>query len=257
MKQLSQDFKSSLRKTGLDRTQVEVFSALLGAGLLSIQDLAKKVKLPRSSVHLAVENLVEKGVTLVHMQGKRRLFYIDTPNRIRSIIDFDQNIINERKSVLEQTLPEIHALFSTLKGEEPIVVEELHGEDGFVKTFYSSLQGNHEDILRIGGDPEKFTVARDRLADYRKLRIKKGMKSFILVPDGPMVESEKMDAIGKSREVRSLPKNIYNPEVQASIFGDTVSFTIWDSGLHSIIIKNSKIASLLDSLYRIAWKEAD
>lgn len=256
MKQLSQDFKTSLRKAGLDRTQIEVFSALLGAGLLSIQDLAKSVGLPRSSVHLATEELVERGVVLVHKQGKRRLFYIDTPERIRSLIEFDQNILNERKSILEQTLPELNALFATEKGEEPIVIEELHGEDGFVKTFYSSLEGKHKEVLRLGGDPEKFTVARDRLADYRKMRIKRGMKSFILMPESPLTDSEKLDALGKEREVRSLPREIYNPEVQASIFGDTVCFTVWDSGLHSVIIKNSKIASLLESLYKIAWREA-
>lgn len=256
MKQLSQEFKSSLRKAGLDRTQVEVFSSLLGAGLLSIQDLAKSVGLPRSSVHLATEELIERGVVLVHKQGKRRLFYIDTPERIRSLVEFDQNILNERKSILEQTLPELNAIFATEKGEEPIVVEELHGEDGFVKTFYSSLEGKHSEVLRLGGDPEKFTVARDRLADYRKLRMKKGIKSMILMPDSPMTDSEKLDAIGKGREVRSLPREIYNPEVQASIFGDIACFTVWDSGLHSITIKNSKIASLLKSLYKIAWEQA-
>ncbi len=256
MKQLSQEFKSSLRKAGLDRTQIEVFSALLGVGLLSIQDLAKSVGLPRSSVHLATEELVERGVVLVHKQGKRRLFYIDTPERIRSLVEFDQNILNERKSILEQTLPELNALFATEKGEEPIIVEELRGEDGFVKTFYASLEGRHKDVYRLGGDPEKFTVARDRLADYRKMRIKKGIKSYILMPEGPMTEAEKLDALGKAREVRSLPKEIYNPEVQASIFGDTVCFTVWDSGLHSITIKNSKIANLLESLYKIAWGDA-
>lgn len=254
MKQIPQELKASLRKAGLDRTQVEIIVALSGAEPLSIHDVAQVVHLPRSSVHLAIEELVEKGAVLVQKQGKRRFFYIDSPLRLRQIISYDETSINERKSILERTLPELQALFTISRGEEPIEIEELAGEDGFVETFYRSLEGSHREILRFGGEAEKFTIAREKLKTFREKREKKKIKVRLLLPESPFAEFEKQDALGKSRDVRSIPKEIYNPDVQTSIFGDTVAFTVWDKGLHTAIVKNSKIAGLLSSLFNIAWQ---
>lgn len=256
MKEITQSTKEMLKQIGFDRAEICTFCSLLGKGLSSVQDIAKDCKLPRSSIHLAVESLLRRGVVSVSKYGKRRLFFLESPDRVLQFLNYEEKAFLAKKTLAQQLLPELKAYSALLRDEEPIEITELAGEDGFVKTFYSSLEGKHKEVLRLGGNPEKFTVARDKLADYRRLRTKKGIISKILMPDGPLTEEEKVDAIGKQREVRSLPAEIYNPEVVTSIFGDTVTFTVWDKGLHTVKIKNSRITDLLKSLYQIAWKQA-
>src|SRR5258706_2055549 len=163
MRQIAIELKEALKEIGFDRTESQVFFCLLGRGLSSIQEVAKDVGLPRSSVHLAVESLVKRGVILINKYGKRRLFYIDNPERIFKYISFEEQRVESRKNVAKLALPELKAYSAVAKGEEPIDIEDLQGEDGFVKTFYASLEGKQKEVMRIGGSPEKFTVAREKL----------------------------------------------------------------------------------------------
>jgi len=258
MIEISQEIKKVLSDIGLDRTESQVYILLLKKGLLNIQDIAKELALPRSSVHLACESLLVKGVAKVSMSGKRRNFYVEQPKDIEKFLAHQENELALKKSALSSILPRLTALHATAQESEPIDIEELKGEDGFVETFNRSLnQSKNGEVLRFGGDPTLFTVARDRLVKYREQRMKKKIFTKLLLPKSPFSEEELKDAPFKMREVRFLPKELYDPKVQASIWADNVTFTVWDKGLHSTIIRNKAIADFMKQLFETVWQKAD
>ena len=142
-------------------------------------------------------------------------------------------------------------------GSEPIEIEHLQGEDGFVETFYRSLnQPKGGEVLRFAGDPAHFTIARDRLVKYREERMKKKIFAKLLQPESRYSAEEAKDSRFKLREIRFLPKDRYDPKIQSSVWQDKIAITIWDNGLHSIIVENKAIADFMRSMFEIAWNSA-
>jgi sugar-specific transcriptional regulator TrmB len=257
MIEISQEIRDVLREIGLDRTEMQVCLFLFKNNMLSIQDIAKGIGLPRSSVHLACENLLARGVLKILVNGKRRIFYIEHPKAIKSYISYEENKLAAKKLSLEAIIPRLIALFPMTVGTESIEIEQLQGEEGFVETFYRSLkQPKGSEVLRFTGDPALFTIARDRLQKYRDERIKKRIFARLLQTESMYSEEERKDSRFRFREFRFLPKEVFDPKVNVSIWQDKVSLTVWDAGLHSVIIQNKAVADFMKNLFEIIWTNA-
>lgn len=257
MIEIQQEIKSVLSQVGLDRTESQVYVLLLQNGLMSIKEITKELKLPRSSVHLACENLMSKGVIKVSISGKRRNFYLENPKDIEKFISYKENELLAKKTALFSVLPKLISIYTVAKEIEPIEIEELQGEDGLVEVYYRSLnQPKNSEILRFSNDPDLFTIARDRLVEYRQQRMKKKIYTRMILPESHLSEEETKDARFKMRDVRILSKKDYNPKLQMATWGNNTSITVWDKGLHSVIIQNKAIADFIRQMFEIAWEKA-
>ncbi len=257
MIEIPQEIKKTLKDIGLDRTESQVYILLLKKNLLGIQDITDELKLPRSSVHLACESLLDRGVLKVSVSGKRRSFYVEQPKDIQQFIEYKEKEVEMQKLLLDSILPKLTALYATNQGSEPIDIEELQGEDGFIETFYRSLnQPKGGEVVRFTGNPEQFTVMREKLKGYREQRMKKKIYARLLQQDSPFSKEEIKNARFKMREVRTLPKELYNPSVQMSIWADHTAITVWDKGLHSVIIRNKALADTMKQIFEISWLKA-
>ena len=257
MIEVPQKTKQSLKNIGLDTAQIQVVFFLFKSGIAAIADIAAGVGLPRSTVHLAVESLIDRGVLGVAASGKRRRVYIENPEKIRKFVEFEQLEAQKKLSELDLLMPELRSFFALRGDAEKIDIEQLSGEDGFVEVFYRSLdQEKNGEVMRFSGESERFTVARDRLSEYRERRIRKHITARMLMTDSPQAEVEKQEAKLKFREVRSLPKSVFAPNLQVSIWTGHVAITVWDSGLHSVIITNNSIAAFMKMLFEISWNAA-
>jgi len=244
----------TLKTIGLDRAESQVYFSLLKNGIMGIQEITDEVKLPRSSVHLACENLLKKNVLKMSVSGKRRSFYIEKPKDIENFIKYEENIINSNKASINTIIPKLNMVYAFSQEIEPIEVEELQGEDGFIETYYRSLnQPINSETLRIGGDTRLFIVQKEKLKDYTEKRKKKKIYTKLLLPDYELSINEQKDAKFKMRDVHILNKEIFDPKIQMSIWQGNTAFTVWDKGYYTIIIKNKAISETLKQLYMIAW----
>lgn len=258
MIEIPQEIKNSLAQAGLDRAQIQVFYLLLQKNMQSIQEITNNLKLPRSSVQLACETLLERGVLKVSPSGKRRDFYIENPKDIQKFVEYNENQIQAQKITLQKITPTLAALSAIKQGIEPIDIEDFSGADGFVEVFYRSLnQPKNGEVLRFAGDPQKFNVERERLVKYREERVKKKIFAKLLQPATSLSKDEKKDAKFKFREVRTLPLHIYNPDVNIAIWQNSVSITVWDKGLHSIVLTNKAFADFMRQQFEISWQKAE
>lgn len=258
MIEIPQGIKKTLKNIGLDTAEQQVIFHLFKNGVSKIADISYDVKLPRTTIHLAVENLINKKVLGVTIIGKRRMVYIEKPEKIHKIIESEQEKVNKKISELESIMPELRNFFAIRGESEQIDVEYLEGEDGFVEVFFRSLeQDKGGEVLRIQGDTETFTVARDRLKNYGPARRKKGIFARNLMTESPMSQDEIKESQFKLRETRVLPKSILNPNLHFTIWKNHVSFTIWDRGLRSVIITNKSIYNFMKMMFEIVWAQAN
>ncbi len=257
MIEIPQEIRNILKDIGLDMAEQQIVFYLFKNGLSNIADIASGVKLPRSTIHFAVEHLIETNVLGTTILGKRRMIYIEKPERIKKFVEYEQLQANKKMSKLESVLPELRTFFALRGGTEKIDVEYLEGEDGFIEAFFRSLdQDKGGEVLRISGETETFTVARDRLKGYGKARRKKGISARNLITDSPMAEDEINESRIKMRETRIISKSILNPNINFSMWKNHVTLTIWDQSLHTIIITNKSIADFMKMLFEIAWGQA-
>ena len=258
MIEIPNEIKNSLKTIGLGNVEQQVYILLLRKGLLGIQKITEHTKLPRSSVHLACEALLSRGVISVTISGKRRNFYVENPRSIENFILFEENKIKSKKNSLSLILPKLVTMSAISQEFDPIEVQELKGEEGFVKTFYASLnQPKYSEVLRFGGDPTTFNIKKEELKKYREERIKKRIFSRMIQPMSDISQNEIKDAKLKMRDVRILNKEIYNPNITMSIWADSLAVTVWDKGLHSVIIQNRPLSDFMKQIFEIVWSKAE
>jgi hypothetical protein len=203
---------------------------------------------------MATEQLLERKVVASTIMGKRRMVYIEKPEKLKKYVEFEQTAAQTKLSKLESLLPELRSFFALRGDSEKIDVEMLEGEDGFIEAFFRTLdQDKGGEVMRISGDTETFTVARDRLKGYGVARRKKKIHARHIITESPMATDEVEESRIKGRETKVIAKNILNPNLHLSIWKNHVSFTIWDEGLHTIIITNKSIYDLMKMMFEIAW----
>jgi predicted transcriptional regulator len=251
---ISQNIKKTLKESDFSLAEQQVIVLLIQKKLLTIQEITQELKLPRSSVQLACESLLETGVCKVEKKGTRRLFYIEHPKDVRNFLTFSEKKLEQKKLALDLIVPELLNIYTQHKDIELIDIERLEGPEGFIEVFNRGLeQPKNGEILRFGGDEKRFTVARDILKKNREERVKKKIFVRMIVPFSESLEFEKIDALSKFREIRSLPIELYNPDVNISLWGDTTAITIWDAGLHTIIIKNKAVNNFYRQIFELLW----
>ena len=107
---------------------------------------------------------------------------------------------------------------------------------------------------------EADVVVYDRLVNPSMIRGLKEDVKLIYVGKSSKVHTKTQDEINESqiklRETRILPKSILNPNLHFTIWQNHVSFTVWDKGLHSIIITNKSIYNFMKMMFEIAWSQA-
>lgn len=256
MLDIPKEINETLKAIGLDRAESQAYFSLLKRGAMGIQEITEEVKLPRSSVQLACENLLKRNVFKMSISGKRRSFFIEKPKDIENFIKYEENIINKNKSSINLIVPKLNTIYAFSQEIEPIEIEELQGEDGFIETYYRSLdQPINSETLRIGGDTRLFLIQKEKLKKYTETRRKKKIYTKLLLPDYELSKKEKEEAKFKMRDVHILNKEIFDPKIQMSIWLENTAFTVWDKGFHTVIIKNKSIADTLKQLYQIVWKQ--
>ncbi len=254
MLEIPQELKRNLKEIGFNMAEQQIIFYLFKYGLSNIADIAKGVGLSRSTIHLGVEQLLERKVIAVTILGKRRMVYIEKPEKLRKFVEYEQSEAQKKLTNLESLLPELRTFFALGGDSEKIDVEFLEGEDGFIETFFRSLdQEKGGEVLRISGDTETFTVARDKLKGYGVARRKKKIMARHIITESPMAEDEVLESRIKGRETHVISKSILNPNLHLSIWKNHVTFTIWDEGLHSIIITNRSIYEFMKMMFEIAW----
>ncbi len=257
MKIIPQDIKQALYHIGFSRAEVHIIYHLFKNNLSSVTEMAKDTELPRSSIVYSLEELQRKNVISTQEHKNKKVYYIDKPETLIEYINKEEAIILEKYETLKNVLPSLKTMFSQWRDCEPVETEVLRGEDGLVECFMRGLdQPDGSEILRFGTDSRYFIRARDRLKDFHIKREAKNISVRLILPDNPHSEIEQSRAKLRSREVGLVNESIYNPTCQTAIWGDYVSFTAWDEGLETVIIKNSTIANLQRQLFEVLWSQA-
>jgi HTH-type transcriptional regulator, sugar sensing transcriptional regulator len=228
---------------GLNEDQTKVYLAALELGEASMQELAHKSGVKRTSIYNFIDELKDRKLIVTSKKRKRTLYSAVHPSQL---IEIEK----ARLAELDRALPELLAIYNK-SATKPKV------------TFYEGVDGIKEVLLDMLKEKQPVAAVSDykqmaeSLGDYYfdifpPERARRGIISKNIVPDTPKArEFAKKDA-QYLRETRFLPVNDLKTEI--NIYGNKVALNSYSSNPpFSVIIEDQNIAETLRTLWNQLW----
>lgn len=245
--------QKNLEKLGLSEAETAVYLFIIKNGASSVQTITDAVALPRSTVNLSVEHLVENGLVSFFTRGKRKNY---VPRNLDSLMNYlipEEQAIQEKKKTVLSLMPDLESIFY-LRPTGASNVEFFEGEDGLKKLYEMTLENSSKEILRLSVASEKFNFIPDFLRAYVEKKNKKGIKTRLLLPDTEFSKSVSVGDTKDHRTTRFLDKDVFNPDVAVAIWDENVALTAWDKRLKTTLLKSKVHADFFRSVFEILWK---
>lgn len=246
------EIKRKLNELGFSEAEALVYMFLVKNGAAGVQTITDAVDLPRSTVNLSVEKLVEGGLITFFTRGKRKNY---VPSKLENLMNFfipEEQAIQNKKRAVQSLLPDLESIFY-LQVKSSGNVEFMEGEEGLQKLYDLTLESEDKEILRLSIASEKFNFIPEFLKDYVSKKNKLGIKTRIIVPNTEFSMSLKDGDMEDNRETRYLDKNSYNPDIALAVWDGNVAMTVWDKNLKTILLKSEIHAVFFKSIFEILW----
>lgn len=200
-----QTLLKSLIEFGLTDKEAEVYLASLSLGQTTILQIARNSGIKRTTVYSLVESLKQKGLMGMVQQGFKQYYVAENPERLEVMIE-------EKRSKLSKTLPDLQSLYS-VTGDSDLIryYEGVSGIHAVYDSVLKDMRPKDEYMVVANVDDwfktdEKymydFTMKRAEFARIHNVNIR------ILLEDGPRaLEYKKKEKLYHAK-VKILPKNI-------------------------------------------------
>lgn len=238
--------KEILRKIGLTDAEIEVYLDLLKhvEGLAS--EIASRIKISRTYVYDAIQNLIDKGLIVYVIKNGRRYFKVLEVEKLLEYLDERATQLQKQKDDVKKLVSDLKVFQKPIK-EKPIV-EILEGKEG-LKTILN-------DIIKVGKDIVAWG-ATDRIKDYLpdwvlerylKEKAKRGVKTKQLY-----VEGEKtLEGVGYI--LKSVPREFSSPATFGAC-GDRVIIFFWSEIPIIVRIRSKEIADSFRKHFEFLWRK--
>jgi sugar-specific transcriptional regulator TrmB len=232
-----------LKQSGLSEKEAKIYLSGIEIGAASIQDLAEQANIKRPTAYEIVETLEKKGLFSVVLEGKKRKFLAEQPERVLALFKI-------REQAFVKSLPELNLLFQT-GGNKP-KVKFYEGTEGLEAMYLDTLESK-QTILVYGNITEMWgAISRDFKKEYIKARVKKNLWSKCIVPNTPeTMEYSKKDK-EECRQMIFVPKENFSFQNEIDIYNDKVAIFSFPEKI-GVIIESKKIAETQKMIFNLAW----
>ncbi len=244
-----EDVKLALAELGLAPKEADTYLAMLELGASSVQDIAKKAGINRTTTYVMIEALKKHNLVSTFERGKKTLFAAENPQHLVEILTRQMGTIQNKKSRLEESLPRLLAIFNTvedkpkvrfLEGEEP--VREIMNEVGMSREEMWEMYAVDEHLIEI---LNKLQTHETRVETSRRLR----GRSLITIKPGFMLPY--FDT--RNTEIRALDWSAHQFTGDISLFKDRVYIFVYKGRVGAIAIESKEIVEIIRALFEMAW----
>lgn len=242
----SANLTAILQNLGLNGKEAKVYLACLELGSATVQEVAEKAGIKRTSVYNFLEDIKVRGFVTQVKQDKKIFLIAEDPYTLLKKVD-------EQKKKLKEALPEFLSIYN-LPGKKP-KVRFYQGVDGLKKVYENTLKEGNP--IYLISDYEKMfeTIEPDWMWEYAKRRTKKGIMVYSIAREGIKAQEVKTKDSEQLRETRFV-KDV-NFETEINIYGNKVALLSFRRPYTGVIIEDRAIVLTLQSMWKIIWKQAE
>ncbi len=242
-----------LMKLGLSEKEARVYLSALELGPHPVQDIARKASVNRATTYVMIEGLMQRGLMTSFERGKKRLFSVEPPDRLLSIVRVKERELQEQEREFSQVLPELRAILAT-SGERPRV-RFFEGAEGLRAIREEILATDAKEMWSVMEPIRQHPVfSPQETQEYdRKLR-EKGIKGFLI-----HVGEHLGDDVHRQYahwEFRHVPADRFPVKGEVTIFGNKIFAFTHGGKLLGAVIESEELAGTLRSIFKLAWQGA-
>ena len=237
----SMEVELALKEYGLTDKEIKVYVTLLPLGSISLQEIAKRLDLPRTTIYNTLNYLHGKGLISKIIKKSLTQFEATDP---KQLVDN----LNQRKSLLEKVLPSLE----TLKGmiTESSSIEIYEGSKGLL-TILSDIFKIKQRTYYFGSYSLSVEVLKHQPEHFRTIRLERKIPARIVIEssDEEIFHKKNYKNITQMRffdSLKDFPCMIF-------IYGNKVALYTLKGDLVGIIIKNKEIATAMKLVFETYW----
>ena len=226
---------------GLSDKETKVYLALLPLGSVNLQEIARKIELPRTTIYNTLSYLSQKG--LVSYIVKEGIHYYEASEPEKIIDNLD-----EKRKLIDSVLPELKAI-----KKDVLKTSDVRIYQGFKGVFavLSEVFRTKEDVDYFGS----YTLSKQILAHlpehFRAIRMEKRISSRIVI-------DKYHEDIFMDREYKKITKIRFNNSLKdfpcmIFIYGKSVALYTVKKELIAITIQNEQVADAMKMVFELYW----
>lgn len=240
------NLEEQLQTLGLNEKEAKIYLASLELGLTSVQNIAKKAQIKRSTVYELMENLLKQNLITIVPKGKKRYFLAAEPTHLTQVIAHKQKTLN-------QILPELEAL-SKVSPIKP-KIRFYEGEEG-IKSVYADTIKEGKDLLAFVSVATAYESPLINYLNeqYIKQRTAKKIMAKVIAPDSSLALSYKKRDKVEYRQTKLIAEKDYPFSIEINIYGNKVAFMSFKSNeLMGVILESKEIAKTMSLIHKFFW----
>lgn len=238
--------KNLLQSLNLTEAQARVYLASLELGQATVQALAKKSGVKRSTIYTFLDELKERQLLTETRKGKRNLFSAANPAQL---IEHEKNRLTE----IQALLPELLAIHNKSRTKPRVTFFE--GVQG-VKEVYTDTLRDKKDMVGWSDYEYSKKVLGPYYNQYAKERAQRGIWYSGIVRDTSAARERFTSSSKQWREIR-LSKISDDIVTETYIYGDKVAhISFRSSPVFAVIIEDPAITRTLRAIWKFSWESS-
>ena len=233
-----------LKEYGLTEKEIKIYLTLLSLGNVNLQEISKRVDIPRTTVYNTLTYLHQKGLISKIIKKGVTFYEASDPKKLL-------DNLKEKAKLMETILPELESLKELKKSSSG--VEIYQGFKG-ISTILSDIFKVKQQIYYFGSYSKSVEILKHLPEHYRTIRLDNKIPAKIVI-DPFDEETFHRTTYKKITEMRFL-KLLKDFPCMIFIYGDKVAIYTVEGDLIGIIIKNKEVALAMKLVFEMYWKTA-
>ncbi len=250
------DIKSSLEQIGLRKRQIDIYLALLQMGEATVQEIANKTKVKRTTVYSILDVLIANGLaTFIEKEG-HRTYFAENPKKVILYFKNQEQELKTKLNKFSEIIPELSSIYN-IQATKP-KIRFYEGVEGLKQVFEETLTIKpHEEILAIATAALIHEVLGDEwVNNYLTRRVGGKIKQRAIVEDSAWGREHQKNDKKENRVTRLVPKEKFPFSNEVNIFGNKVMIASFKDQI-GVIIESADVARTQRAIFELAWLGAD
>ncbi len=230
-----------LEKFGLTQKETALYLAVVELGSASVQRIATKAGIVRSTAYEVLESLREKGLVTTFLKKKTRYYNAEDPAQIVRWAE-------SRVVALKEALPELNIL--TGRSRQRPSVRFYEGKEGLQIVLREILDEARE-LIGFASVDDVFREV-DQFEHFVAERIKRKISLRVILRASPRADERKRLGREQLRDVKIVPAHhVYHGLLY--IWKNKVAFFSFMRDYVVVVIESSETAELQRALFNNLW----
>lgn len=259
-----QKLEETLANLGLSNKESKVYIALLQLEHTTVQWIAKKSGINRTTIYDILESLQKRGLARFYVKNESKYFVAADPEKL---IEMEEEKIRKEQVILEnlkKTLPEIRSIYNAKKIKPKIqFFDSTEHIEEMYQNMYCQENIKHDCLEYASWSDYKLTEEifpkdiRDRLLETRK-------KNEIFIRQVAIATSYTKPwvkgnyAKKRSKAIRLIPDDNFDFGANLETYGNKIVIIQFnkETGITGMLIESKELVKMIRTMFEFMWEGA-